>query len=115
MTLSPTQRKAALDAFRAEYQKSFDGMTDEDLLLNGSANEWLRSWELSTEAAQRAALTAISEYLASRRLTIEASIHAEVLAGNDYKEGRERSALAEINAIEIWASQNALGKGQHHD
>jgi hypothetical protein len=44
-------------------------------------------------------------HLDSRRLTIEASIAAEVLAGNAHKEACERTALAEIAALEDWIRQ----------
>ena len=39
-------------------------------------------------------------YLEARRLTIEGSIAAEVLAGNEWKEKCERTALAEIRAMQ---------------
>lgn len=42
----------------------------------------------------------LSEYLLGRRKTIEASIANEHLAGNVFKEGCERTALAEITALE---------------
>ena len=44
--------------------------------------------------------TALLDYLVSRRKTIEASIAAEQLAGNEQKEACERTALAEIEALE---------------
>lgn len=44
--------------------------------------------------------TALLDYLIARRKTIEASIAAERLAGNEHKEACERTALAEIIALE---------------
>lgn len=49
----------------------------------------------------------LMEYLEARRKTIEASIAAEKLAGNINKEVRERCALAEITALEIWATNGS--------
>jgi len=49
----------------------------------------------------------LSEYLQARRNTIEASIAAEELAGNDWKLACEKTALAEITALEI-----AVGRGE---
>lgn len=46
----------------------------------------------------------LREYIASRRLTIESSIRAEEHAGNETKEQCERTALAEITALEQWVS-----------
>ena len=45
----------------------------------------------------------LATYLTARRKTIEASIAAEVLAGNQWKEACERTALAEITALECEA------------
>lgn len=42
----------------------------------------------------------LREYLNARRKTIEASIASEMLAGNEWKEKCERTALAEITALE---------------
>jgi len=43
----------------------------------------------------------LRKYLQSRRKTIEASIVAEQIAGNTIKEQCERTALAEITALQI--------------
>ena len=45
---------------------------------------------------------AVRAYLKARRKTIESSIGSEVLAGNKHKEECERTALAEITALEQW-------------
>lgn len=46
----------------------------------------------------------LQQYLDARRKTIEASIRAEMCAGNKPKEDCERTALAEITALEQWLS-----------
>lgn len=51
-------------------------------------------------SASPACSTALIEYIVSRRKTIEASIAAERLAGNEHKEACERTALAELEALE---------------
>lgn len=53
-----------------------------------------------TEADNR-----MRRYLAARRLTIEGSVQAEVLAGNKAKEAQERTALAEITAMQVWMAR----------
>jgi hypothetical protein len=63
--------------------------------LNGEAGRLLAAAACSAALAPR---------LDARRKTIEASIAAEVLAGNKYKEDCERTALAEIQTLEIWLS-----------
>lgn len=42
----------------------------------------------------------MKEYMRGRRLAIQANIDAEILAGNTVKEQCERTALAEITALE---------------
>ena len=49
----------------------------------------------------------LSDYLKARRNTIEANITTEELAGNDWKSACEKTALAEITALEI-----AVGLGE---
>ena len=49
----------------------------------------------------------MKEYIKGRRLAIQANLDAEILAGNRAKEQCERTALAEITAIE-----NAIAKGE---
>jgi len=46
-------------------------------------------------------MSAIADWCTARRKTIEASIQTEVLARNMFKEQCERTALAEIQALEM--------------
>jgi len=49
------------------------------------------------------------EYLRRRRQTVEGTIATERLAGNQFKESCEKTALAEITAMEC-----AIGSGEIH-
>lgn len=53
-----------------------------------------------TEAENR-----MRRYLAARRQTIEGSVQAEVLACNKAREAQERTALAEITAMQVWMAK----------
>lgn len=61
MSLSPTQRKAALEDFRKHYVLSADWT--EEIILNYDAltdawKHWLASWQMATQTAyERAAVT----------------------------------------------------------
>ena len=50
----------------------------------------------------------LADYLAGRRKTIEASIAVEHLAGNAVKEQCEKTALAEIEAMQQWNALKGL-------
>ncbi len=52
----------------------------------------------------------VATYLAMRRRTIKSRIASEKLAGNTYKEGCEKSALAEIEAMECALARGELSK-----
>jgi len=59
------------------------------------------------EIAGKRKLT-IHQYLTGRRKAIEGSIAAEVLAGNTFKESCERTALAEITALECEIGRSGI-------
>jgi len=59
------------------------------------------------EIAGKRKLT-IHQYLTGRRKAIEGSIAAEVLAGKTFKESCERTALAEITALECEIGRSGI-------
>lgn len=83
-----------------------------------SPNKMLDDLEAKHGSNESAGSGGVGQYLRTRRRTIEASIAAEKLAGNKWKEECERTALAEITALEIWMSKsqsqpNALDQARH--
>ena len=71
----------------------------------------LKKMEGALSAVPQAPAVSVSvgDYLRARRATIEASIAAEELAGNSFKEQCERTALAEITALEIELTRAGRG------
>lgn len=72
----------------------------------GSALTRLRLFSAShgSETANRA----LADYLRSRRRAVESSVAAEALAGNEFKLACEKTALAEITALECWLGAGGL-------
>jgi len=71
---------------------------------------WRKGTQMNTtdaEIAGKRKLT-IHQYLTGRRKAIEGSIAAEVLAGNTFKESCERTALAEITALECEIGRSGI-------
>ena len=57
----------------------------------------------------------ISKYLEGRRKTISSSIAAEALAGNEFKLACEKTALAEITAMESFLIESRYSTPQSKD